>query len=341
VQTATSALVLGDLVAQEDLGLTLLSGGAGALDREVAGAHSIDVENPTRFLGRRWVMLSAGMRLKGSVAAQRALIRELDEHDISALGIGVELVFKRVPPALLEEARERSFPVVAVPLSTAFRDIVAFVNRSLLSSDLHTYQRLAAIQRHLVDALREANPRQAMVERLSRMLDAGVLLLDGEHVAAGSTPDPERVSRRVAEREYEEDGWHVVAVPIGPSGWLAVTARSRHATRLARPAAQAAVPLLVATDRLSELARDQEQALRAALLDEILDGGGPALPGGARGAFRGRAARARGDRHRHGRAQHATQRSARRPGPRAGTRRGERGAADRRSDPRAPLAAGR
>ena len=75
VQTATSALVLGDLVAQEDLGLTLLSGGAGALDREVAGAHCIDVEEPTRFLERRWIMLTAGMRLKGSVAAQRALVR--------------------------------------------------------------------------------------------------------------------------------------------------------------------------------------------------------------------------------------------------------------------------
>ena len=98
VQTATSALVLGDLVAQEDLGLSLLSGGAGALDREVAGAHSIDVEHPTRFLERRWVMLTAGMRLKGSVAAQRALIEELDEGGISALGIGVDLVFKRVPP---------------------------------------------------------------------------------------------------------------------------------------------------------------------------------------------------------------------------------------------------
>ncbi len=174
MQTATSALVLGDLVAQEDLGLTLLSGGPASLDREVAGAHSIDVEEPTRFLERHWVMLTAGMRLKGSVAAQKALIRELDEGGIGALGIGIDLVFKRVPPALLDEARERSFPVLAVPLDTAFRDIVGFINRSLLSSDLHTYQRLNAIQRHLVDALKEPRPREVMVERLARMLDAGV-----------------------------------------------------------------------------------------------------------------------------------------------------------------------
>ena len=111
-----TALVLGDLVAQEDLGLSLLSGGSGALDREVAGAHSIDVEDPTRFLEPRWIMLTAGMRLKGSVAAQRGLIEELDAGGMSALGIGVDLVFKRVPSALLEEARERAFPVLAVPL---------------------------------------------------------------------------------------------------------------------------------------------------------------------------------------------------------------------------------
>ncbi len=270
-----TALVLGDLVAQEDLGLTLLSGGAGALDRELAGAHSIDVEEPSRFLERGWVMLTAGMRLKGSVTAQRALIAELDEGGMSALGIGVELVFKRVPPALLEEARERAFPVLAVPLGTAFRDIVSFINRSLLSSDLHTYQRLNAIQRHLVDALREPRPRAVMVERLARMLDAGVLLLapDGDvEIASGSVPDHD-LAARVGEREFEHEGWHVVSVPIGDGGWLAVASRGRAlAARLARPAAQAAVPLLAATDRLDDLARDQERAIRSALLDEALEG---------------------------------------------------------------------
>jgi purine catabolism regulator len=275
VQTATSALVLGDLVAQEDLGLTLLSGGAGALDREVAGAHSIDVEEPTRFLERRWIMLTAGLRLKGSVAAQKSLVRELDEGGISALGIGIGLVFKRVPPALLDVARERSFPVLAVPLDTPFRDIVGFINRSLLSSDLHTYQRLNAIQRHLVDALREERPREVMVERLARMLDAGVLILTADgRVEAASGPVPDHdLADRVEEREFDHEGWHLVTVPIGDTGWLAVASRGRMlAARLARPAAQAAVPLLAATERLGDLARDQERAIRSALLDETLEG---------------------------------------------------------------------
>lgn len=260
-------LVLADLLADEELGLTLVAGGADALAREVAGAHSIDVEAPTRFLERRWLMLTAGMRLRGSAAAQRALIAELDAAGISALGIGLGLVFERPPRALVEEARARSFPVLAVPLETAFRDITGFVARSSLSGDLHRYQRLTAIQRHLVDALREPDPRTAMVQRLARMLDAGVLLLDGP--SAGAVPDAEAVRRRVAEREFEERGWHVVTVPVAESGWLAVAARRR--VPLARAAAQAAVPLLAATERLAELAREQERAVRAALLDELLE----------------------------------------------------------------------
>jgi purine catabolism regulator len=266
-------VVLGELVEQEDLGLALLSG-EDALGREIAGAHSIDVEDPTRFLERGWVMLTTGMRLKGNAAAQRELIGELEAGGIAALGIGIDLVFKKVPPALLEEAKARSYPVFTVPLQTPFRDIVGFINRSLLSSDLHTYQRLTAIQRHLVDGLHEPEPRKVIVERLAKMLDAGVVVVtDGRtEIASGTVPDG--IPARVEEREYDEDGWHVVTVPAGPS-WLAVASRRR--SRVARSAAQAAVPLLAATERLDELQRDQERAVRSALLDEALDACGDAV----------------------------------------------------------------
>jgi purine catabolism regulator len=266
-------VVLGELVEQEDLGLSLLSG-EDALGREIAGAHSIDVEDPTRFLERGWVMLTTGMRLKGNATAQRQLIGELEAGGIAALGIGIDLVFKKVPPALLEEAKARAYPVFTVPLLTPFRDIVGFINRSLLSSDLHTYQRLTAIQRHLVDGLHEPEPRKVIVERLAKMLDAGVLVVTDAKVELSSGTIPDGVEDRVEEREYNDDGWHVVTVPAGPS-WLAVASRRR--SRVARSAAQAAVPLLAATERLGELARDQERAVRSALLDEALDSCGNAV----------------------------------------------------------------
>ncbi len=66
-------LHLADLLAEDSFRLELLSGGADASAREVLGAHAVEVDEPTRWLGRDWVMLTTGVRLHGDTEAQRTL----------------------------------------------------------------------------------------------------------------------------------------------------------------------------------------------------------------------------------------------------------------------------
>ena len=47
-------LRLAELLGEESFGLELLCGGEAALDREVHGAHAVEVESPERWLGRDW-----------------------------------------------------------------------------------------------------------------------------------------------------------------------------------------------------------------------------------------------------------------------------------------------
>ena len=149
-QPGASAFRLKDLLGHEELGLNLLTGGADALDRHVAGAHVIEIERPSTWLEPDWIMLTTGARLRRSPNAQRELIAELDGAGATALGFGVELVFRTTPPALLDEARARGFPLFSVPLRTAFRDLISTVNRALLSSDLRTLQRVSSMQLYLM-----------------------------------------------------------------------------------------------------------------------------------------------------------------------------------------------
>ena len=60
-------LRLADLFAEESFALELLSGGEATDEREVRGAHAVEVEAPARWLGRDWVMLTTGVRLRGNV----------------------------------------------------------------------------------------------------------------------------------------------------------------------------------------------------------------------------------------------------------------------------------
>jgi purine catabolism regulatory family protein/PucR-like helix-turn-helix protein/diguanylate cyclase with GGDEF domain len=275
---------LADLLSEESFGLELVAGGTAAADRAVRGAHAVEVDAPARWLAADWVMLTTGVRLRGNVEAQRALVPQLEESGVSALGFGVGLGFKRVPPALLEVAEQHDFPVFAVPYETPFREIIHFVDSALTSGDEHVFRRLTALQRYLVDALRTPQPERAMVDRLAKFLDASVVLLDtegGSEIVAGKPP-PSPLLGQVCEQpaglvELDADGWHAVATPVATRAdeaerWLVLASqRSGFVSKLAKPAAEATAPLLAALARLGDVVRDQEQAVKAALLEEALE----------------------------------------------------------------------
>ena len=275
---------LADLLAEESFRLALLTGGPDAHDRVLRGAQAVEVDAPARWLAADWIMLTTGVRLRGNVEAQRALVPQLDEAGVSALGFGVGLGFKRVPPALVEVATERGFPVFEVPYETPFRDIIHFVDSTLTSGDEHVFRRLTALQRYLVEALRTPQPERAMVDRLARFLDASVVLLDAEgrpEVVAGRSPPAELFDdvcgQPAALSEIEAGGWHAVATPVVtradlPERWLVLASPRRgFISKLAKPAAEATAPLLAAMACLGDVMRDQEQAVKAALLDEALE----------------------------------------------------------------------
>jgi purine catabolism regulator len=278
------SLCLGDVLAEESFGLTLVAGGPEAARRDVRGAHAVEVDEPARWLARDWVMLTTGVRLRGNVQAQRALVPSLEAAGVTALGFGVGLGFKNVPAALAAVAHEHGFPLFAVPYDTPFREIVHFVERSLTSGDEQVFRRLTALQRYLVDALRTPEPERAMVDRLAGFLDAGVMLLgaDGEpEIVAGKPPvaalRSELRSQPAGLMELEAGGWEAVATPIVTqagqgSRWLVLASpRPGFVGKLAKPAAEATAPLLGAMTRLGEVVRDQELAVKAALLGEALE----------------------------------------------------------------------
>jgi purine catabolism regulator len=249
-------LTLGDVLDQPEFGLQLRTGGDRARLVPVEGAHSIDLRDPVRWLQENWIMLTTGVQLRGSASAQRALVAQLSEGRIAALGFGVGIAMRRVPTALLHEAERRDFPVFTVLLETPFRQIISYVNRSALSDDLYVLRRLTSMQRYLLDAMHQPAPDEVLVERLASLLGgAEVAYLDGAGKRIAATA-PVLEWRETAlghattsVREFEHHGrWGVIA-PVSegdaPAGWLAVLLASASVSRqVARPVVRTASELL-------------------------------------------------------------------------------------------------
>jgi len=278
------ALTLGDLVKQEDLGLKLVTGTSASLRRSVAGAHAIEIANPTRWLDKQWVLLTTGIRLRGDAAAQRALVAEAAEKSLTAIGFGIEVIFRSVPAALLDEAERRAFPLFTIAPETPFRQIIGFVDRSLASDDFRVLRRRVTIESSLAEAMASENPEEALVRRLGSLIEASVVLysLDGRvATSVGAAPreaiwdelraDPSRTRFTVGR-------WLVVAEPVltGPDvrRWLTVATRRRGLSEdLVVGVVRSAARLLGVVDLAREAMRAGERTLRAELLDQLLDPG--------------------------------------------------------------------
>jgi PucR family transcriptional regulator, purine catabolism regulatory protein len=274
-------LRLGDLLGETELGLTLRTGPPDAAERPVEGAAVVEVPDPSRWIAPGWVLLSAGVRLEGCADDElKALVAECDEAKIAALAFGIGPVFDELPAPLLAEGEARGYPILAVPRTTPFMQVVRFVDAAIMASDEPLFRRLSSLQRFVVDALRGPDPERAVVERLARFMDASAAVLgpDGApEISYGRAPFA--ALWRGVEGPVEAEGWHAVVAPLAaPAGdaprWLVLASpRAGFIGTLAKRAVETTAPLLVAMERLKAVAIEQELAVRGALLDELLAGG--------------------------------------------------------------------
>jgi PucR family transcriptional regulator, purine catabolism regulatory protein len=173
-------LTVEGLVAE--LGLQLASG-QDVARRHVRWVHSTELLDPTPWLRGGELLLTTGLQLD-SARAQRELVERLAEHKIGGLGFGTGFAHKRLPAALLAEARRRSFPLFEVPYELPFIAITERVFAQLLD------ERYEMLQRSMAgDVLAEALTGRLYPEELqSRLRPFGI----GEQAAvlAFVPPDP-------------------------------------------------------------------------------------------------------------------------------------------------------
>ncbi|HWC87630.1 MAG TPA: helix-turn-helix domain-containing protein, partial [Solirubrobacteraceae bacterium] len=188
-----------------------------------------------------------------------------------------------VPKAIVEEAERSGLPLFEVPFTTRHRDIIAFVNESLLSHDMYLLRRAFSMQRYLIDAVASDSPEEELVSRLGSMLQSSVLLLrdNGTVLASEGRAPAGRIWQELSAREDDRHrlivaGWAVraspVATPGGRPNWLVIaTRRPTIEEHLARPVIEAAERLLSVLRFGQQAAAAEERSLRSELLAQLLD----------------------------------------------------------------------
>jgi purine catabolism regulator len=167
----------------DDVGLDLVAGDKAA-ESPVRWIHISEIEDPTPWLSGGELMLTTGIPLEGA-AKQRAYIRRLAEHNLAGLGLGTGFSHKKLPKALVEEARKHEFPLFEVPYSVPFIALTEKAFARLVNEQYEVLQRGIAVQRRLERLVLEERGLEEIVATIASAVGGTVAILNarGERIA--------------------------------------------------------------------------------------------------------------------------------------------------------------
>jgi len=176
------------------LDVSLLTGEE-AIDVPVRWVHISELKDPTPWLSGGEVLLTTGMQLN-TPEREREFISRVADHQLAALGFGVGFGHQRVPPALVEAAAERDFPVFEVPYEVPFIAITEAAFTQLVNEQYAVLRRAIAAHERLERVVLSERGLEALAGTLATLIGAAVLVFDARGELLG-----QRAFRRSLEPE--------------------------------------------------------------------------------------------------------------------------------------------
>lgn len=266
---------LGDLLAAEVLGLTVLVGKPDAESRPVRGATLVHTAKPVEVPQDR-VLISLH---RSSDDVERL-------PDLLALP-GSRIIVVWSPHGPLTDtlnAGDTEHVVLGLPADVDPSELVGTIAKVTASDEMPT-RKLTSLQRSLTKSLADPNPLGALISRTAKTCNAVVTIVSSNGTARHSTaPLPlsllvPEISRTQSEAQtFAVGGWYGLAVRIAAdpassdkSSWLlAASRRESFPDRYSEAAAYIAASLAETSIQIDRAAQHKERAVRSGVLEQVL-----------------------------------------------------------------------
>jgi purine catabolism regulator len=152
--------------------------GADGLDRPLRWVHIAEIADIASLIKGGELLLTTGMGIDSSPAAQRRYMTEI--ADAGAVGLVVELgrMFTSLPPAMVQVAQRRGFPLIALERATRYIEVTEAVHRAIVSDQYTLLRQAEEISRDFTDLILEGAGIGEIVARLASILGNAVVLED-------------------------------------------------------------------------------------------------------------------------------------------------------------------
>ncbi|WP_416417643.1 PucR family transcriptional regulator [Paenarthrobacter aromaticivorans] len=171
------AITVAELVAEPQLGLTLLAGDTGR-DNRITWAHTSDLPRLWEWVTGGELMMTNGLSIPADAEGQVALAEALMDSGASALAIGEKMHAPPLTQEFLAACDRLPLPLINIPYPLPFIAIARSVAESSLLEESRRLRQTARVYDLLRTAGASEDHWQSLVQRLATELDAELFVVD-------------------------------------------------------------------------------------------------------------------------------------------------------------------
>ncbi len=170
-------------------GTEILAGAAG-LDRVVSSVNVMENPDIIPWVKNRELLITVGYSLAGREKDLATLVGELADLDLAGFGIKLGPYVTQIDAEALDVASQRGFPILSLPPTVSFDDLISDVYRargSLLLGGLH---RRSDREHELISVALSGGGPNEVAARLAQLVSCEVLVLGpGNDVLSHNLPE--------------------------------------------------------------------------------------------------------------------------------------------------------
>ncbi|MEN8039900.1 MAG: PucR family transcriptional regulator [Actinomycetota bacterium] len=207
-------LTLRDVLKTPGFQGTEVLAGAGGLDRVVSSINVMENPDIIPWVKNRELLITVGYSLAGRTKDLAALVEDLADQDLAGFGVKLGPYVTEVGKDALDAANHRDFPILSLPPTVSFDDLIADVygaRDSLLLGGLH---RRSDREHELIGVALEGGGPGEVAARLAQLVNCEVLILGAGNEIMSHHPDPEHVAREDHDPRTDPRFEEAAAAPI-------------------------------------------------------------------------------------------------------------------------------
>jgi len=186
----------GDILLIPDLQDAVVLAGASGMQRAIHRVNVMEVPDVIDWVRPGEFLITSGFPFRDHPEVLLAIIPQLAEKGVAALGVKTKRFIDHIPEQVLELADQLGFPILELPASTVFSDVVRGIMERVLVQEARELSLLQSRFQKLSQQLLFGRGLEEFVQTLDGMLDNPIVLLDdADHLllspqAAALSTDP-------------------------------------------------------------------------------------------------------------------------------------------------------